>query len=78
MIVDERDIERIKKFVLDEPTEDELDMCDKCGFNEYIESCINRDICLRYTPLEIGDESMKLVRDLFDTIDYLMEVNSRK
>jgi len=77
MILDERDIENIKSFVFDESTEEELEMCNKCGFTEEInKDCVYKDICTRYSPIEIGDESMNLVRDLFDTIDYLVEINN--
>jgi len=77
MILDERDIENIKGFILNESTEDELEMCNKCGFTKEInEDCVYKDICARYSPIEIGDESMNLVRDLFDTIDYLVEINN--
>jgi hypothetical protein len=78
MILDERDIENIKSFILNESTEEELEMCNKCGFTEEInEDCVYKDICARYSPIEIGDEMMELVVDLFDTIDYLIETKNK-
>lgn len=70
MIININDIERLRKFVLDTPTDEELRLCNYCTNVKEDTKCKDKDICYKYTPV-VGENTMKLIKDLFDTIEYL-------
>jgi hypothetical protein len=78
MILNQQQIDRLKEFLLKEPTEEELVRCNECwGWKNSIEKCENGDICQRYTPTDFKnlEGTENLVKDLFDTIENLLNNN---
>lgn len=80
MILNQQQINRLKYFLLNEPTEEELVRCNECwGWKSSMEKCENGEICERYTPNDsdlIGTKN--IINDLFDTIEYLLEMKMGK
>lgn len=72
MQIDINKIDELRHFVLNLPTENEMDNCFKCWNEENI-NCSNKNWCKRYTPLMMGDEVGVLIADLFDTIKGLLK-----
>jgi len=85
MIINLKDINRLRKFILDEPTEEEIDICNNCDIanrndNNDISNiqCKDKDICFKYTPVLIEDKMSILLTDLFDTLENLINNQIRK
>ena len=84
MIINLKDIKKLRKFILDKPTEEEIDICNNCDIdnrnNNDISNiqCKDKDICFKYTPILIEDKMNVLLTDLFDTLENLINNKIRK
>lgn len=70
------DVKKLKKFLFDPVSEEQQNNCNRCRLNYKdnvgCEPCEDVDLCLRYTPCEIGDDekTMNVINDLIETIEY--------
>ena len=70
-------LKELKDFILDEESEDSLKQLEKCNICNDCDSpdCNIKDLCKKYTPLSYNDETQLLLKDLFETIEYLLANN---
>jgi len=84
MIIDLNEFDKLKKFIFEE----EEDINDKHPFlTEYCSQCIPEEntnnkceyqkMCLRYPTISNREDYYNLVKDLFDTIEFMMKNKSK-
>lgn len=79
MITDLKELQRLRDFIFFDSGlgSEEVQRCQKCWDDPEKYKCKDNDICKKYTPNYVcySEESMKLVGELFDTIEFLLKGN---
>ncbi len=70
MIINLNNIHRLQEFFKSKSTDEQLDECTYCRLTQTKYNCKDYDMCSKYTGSY--NNTLKLIDDLFDTIDYLV------
>lgn len=73
MIIKEENLKRIRDFVLEPATDEQLKICDDCCDIKKNKNCADKDLCNKYSAMHTDDRADKLIADLFDTIDFMQK-----
>ena len=76
-MIDLKRLQELKDFILDEDnerTEKQIEKCNTCNYLTHNHNdCDVKDFCKKYTPFGGNEKSQLLLRELFETIEFLVK-----
>jgi len=77
MVIDLTEFYKLKKFILEEDVNEThpyfTEYCYECEHPEENNKCEYQKICLRYFPISLREDYYYLVKDLIDTIEFMLK-----
>jgi len=82
MIIDLTEFNKLKKFIFEEDINEThpyfTEYCYECEHPEENNKCEYQKMCLRYYLISLREDYYYLVKDLFETIEYLIKNKSKE
>ena len=82
MIIDLTEFDKLKNFIFEENVEEAhpyfTEYCYECEHPEENNKCEYQKMCLRYFPIFESSRNYNIIKDLFETIEFLTENKSKE